>query len=163
MDEIKEDTNCITKAFDVGKILDIVNIRASIQNYEEDERMSKKITTKGGQQNVLFLTSDGVYILLWNRKRELAKKFRKWAKSILDDIIFNDSNELRKQLEIKDKEIEKLKIKHGNDLDNKDKEKHWLHLLTKNQISYKKFITKKDGIYQGSSEFENHNYIEKNW
>jgi prophage antirepressor-like protein len=184
MDEINEDVNCITKAFenysvsilketiddkkqfyfrasDVGKVLDIVNIRSSVQNFTEREKGVREVDTIKGKQNVTFLTSRGVYRLLYSSKKKIAEKFRDWVGDILDDIIFNDSNELKKQLELKDKEIERLKVKHDNDLLDKDKEKHWLHLLTKNQISYKKFITKKDGIYQGSSEFENQNFIEK--
>ena len=47
----------------------------------------------------MFLTSQGVYRLLYNSKKEAAKKFRKWAGNILDDIIFNESTELKKQLE----------------------------------------------------------------
>ena len=184
MDEIKESANCIALAFenhpvfifndtidnkkkyyfrakDVGDILGIVNISSSIQNFTEKEKGLRKVDTIKGQQNVLFLTSNGVYRLLWNSKKKIAEKFRDWASEILDDIILNESNELKKQLKLKDQELEQLKVKHDIDLLDKEKEKHWLHLLTKNQISYKKFITKKDGIYQGSSEFENQNFIEK--
>jgi hypothetical protein len=45
------------------------------------------------------LTSQGVYRLLYNSKKDQAKKFRKWAGNILDDIIFNESKEIKKQLE----------------------------------------------------------------
>ena len=53
----------------------------------------------GTLQDTIFLTSQGVYRLLYNSKKEIAKKFRKWAGNILDDIIFNESKELQKQLE----------------------------------------------------------------
>ena len=46
----------------------------------------------------MFLTSQGVYRLLYNSKKEAAKKFRKWAGNILDDIIFNESKLLKEQL-----------------------------------------------------------------
>ena len=48
-----------------------------------------------------YLTSQGVYRLLYNSKKPEAKKFRKWAGAILDDIIFNESKELKKQLDEK--------------------------------------------------------------
>lgn len=87
-EEIKEDNNCIVKAFennpiailqedidnkkvyyfkaaDIGKALNLSNIAVSIQNYDEDERVIRKAynTTKRIQDTV-FLTSQGVYRLL---------------------------------------------------------------------------------------------------
>jgi anti-repressor protein len=123
-EEIKSDNNCIIKAFenhpisiinehigdkkiycfkasDIGKALGIVNIHSTIQNYEDiDERVIRKAyDTEKRMQHTSFLTSHGVYRLLYNSKKPEAKKFRKWAGNILDDIIFNDSKELKRQLE----------------------------------------------------------------
>ena len=131
IEEIKTDNNCIIKAFennpisilhedihnkkvyyfkasDVGKVLGIVNIHSTIQNYEEDDErvIRKAYDTEKRIQDTTFLTSQGVYRLLYNSKKEIAKKFRKWAGNILDDIIFNQSEELKRQLEEKEKQIE---------------------------------------------------------
>jgi prophage antirepressor-like protein len=139
IEEIKDDTNCIVKAFennpisilheenngkkiyffkssDIGKALDLKNIAVSIQCYDEDERVIRKAydTTKR-LQDTTFLTSQGVYRLLYNSKKEVAKKFRKWAGNILDDIIFNESIELKKQLEEKEKQHQiELQEKNNN-------------------------------------------------
>jgi prophage antirepressor-like protein len=126
-EEIKEDNNCIVKAFennpisilqeninnkkiycfkasDIGKALNLSNIAVSIQSYDEDEKVLRKAyDLRGCEQDTTFLTSQGVYRLLYNSKKEGAKKFRKWAGNILDDIIFNESKEIKKQLEEKDK------------------------------------------------------------
>ena len=87
IEEIKQDNNCIIKAFennpisilqedihnkkvyyfkasDIGKALNLTNIRVSIQNYDSDEQVVRKAYTLGGEQDVLFLTSQGVYRLL---------------------------------------------------------------------------------------------------
>ena len=140
IEEIKQDNNCIVKAFennpisilhedinnkkvyyfkasDVGKALDILNIRQSIQNYEDYEKVVRKVyDLRGCEQDTIFLSSQGVYRLLYSSKKEIAKKFRKWAGEILDDIIFNESNELKRQIEEqklilqnKDKELEQTK------------------------------------------------------
>jgi prophage antirepressor-like protein len=130
IEEIKEDNNCIVKAFennpisiikeekdnkkiycfkasDIGKALNIVNIRTSIQNFDGDEVVVRTTyDTINRKQETLFLTSQGVYRLLYSSKKDIAKKFRKWAGAILDDIIFNESQELRKQLEKQNKLIE---------------------------------------------------------
>ena len=39
-------------------------------------------------------------------KKEVEKKFRKWAGNILDDIIFNESAELKKQLKEKEEQLQ---------------------------------------------------------
>jgi len=134
IEEIKTDNNCIVKAFennpisilhedinnkkvyyfkasDVGNALGIVNIRTTIQNYEDDdERVVRKVYDPHGTlQDTIFLTSQGVYRLLYNSKKEIAKKFRKWAGNILDDIIFNESKELKRQLEEQQNVIEEQK------------------------------------------------------
>ena len=131
IEEIKNDNNCIVKAFennpisilnedinnkrvyyfkasDIGVALGLSNIRQSIQNYDDDEQVVRKAyDLRGCLQDTTFLTSQGVYRLLYNSKKEIAKKFRKWAGNILDDIIFNQSQELKKQLEEKENELRK--------------------------------------------------------
>ena len=88
------------RASDIGKVLNLTNIRVSIQNYDEDEQVVRKAyDLRGCEQDTIFLTSQGVYRLLYNSKKEIAKKFRKWVGDILDDIIFNNGIELQKQLE----------------------------------------------------------------
>lgn len=132
VEEIKTDNNCIVKAFennpisiihedvndkkiyyfkasDVGNVLGIVNIRTSIMNFDEDEKVVRTTySSNSGNPDTIFLSSQGVYRLLYNSKKEVAKKFRKWAGNILDDIIFNESAELKRQLEEQQKKIEML-------------------------------------------------------
>lgn len=135
IEEIKQDNNCIVKAFennpisilheniddkkvyyfrasDIGKALNLTNIAVSIQNYDDDEKVIRKAyDLRGCEQDTSFLTSQGVYRLLYNSKKDIAKKFRKWAGAILDDIIFNESKELQKQLQEQQKQLnEKDKI-----------------------------------------------------
>ena len=125
MEEIT-DPNCIVKAFqnnniailkdesnkyffrgnDVAKVLEITNIRSSIQNFTEKEKGVRKVDTLGGPQDIIFLSSHGVYRLLYSSKKKQAEKFREWVGDILDDIIFNESNELKRQLEEHKLELE---------------------------------------------------------
>lgn len=93
-EEIKEDNNCIVKAFennpisiikeeennkkiyyfkasDIGKALNLSNIAVSIQSYDEDERVIRKAyDTTNREQDTVFLSSQGVYRLLYNSKKE---------------------------------------------------------------------------------------------
>jgi prophage antirepressor-like protein len=88
IEEIKEDNNCIVKAFennpisilheeinnkkeyyfkatDIAKVLCISQIRSSIQNFDDDEKVVRKVDDlRGVAQDTSFLTSRGVYRLL---------------------------------------------------------------------------------------------------
>ena len=96
------------KGVDIGNTIELTNIYASVQNFDEDEKGLKEVETLGGKQKILYLTSRGVYRLLYNSKKPIAKKFRRWVGDILDDIIFNSSDELRLQLQ----EQKQLLINH---------------------------------------------------
>jgi prophage antirepressor-like protein len=174
IEEIKDDNKCIVKAFennpiailhedinnkkvyyfkasDIGKALGIVNIHSTIQNYEdEDERVIRKAyDPQMNLQNTTFLSSHGVYRLLYTSKKEVAKKFRKWAGNILDDIIFNESAELKRQLEQNDKMLleketllQESSKQHQIELQEKDI-KHVVDLkLDKHKILLEKFHNK---------------------
>ena len=95
LEEIKTDNNCIVKAFennpisiieenvdnkrvyyfkasDIGKVLDIVNIRTSIVNFDEDEKVVRTTySSNSGNQDTIFLTSRGVYRLLYSSKKKI--------------------------------------------------------------------------------------------
>lgn len=163
IEEIKQDNNCIVKAFennmisilhentenkriyyfkasDIGKALDLSNIRVSIQNYEEETEVviKKAFDLRGVEQDAIFLTSQGVYRLLYNTKKPIAKKFRKWAGDILDDIIFNESKELKDQIEKYQKELEQrenalTRVRHQSMM-------HKHNLLLKQYGNYKNIV-----------------------
>jgi prophage antirepressor-like protein len=135
------------KAADVGKILDIKNIHSSIQYFNEKEKGLHKIETPGGEQSVAVLTSRGIYRLLYGSRKPLAEKFREWAGDVLDDIIFNESKELKKrleehekQLEEKDKQLKAEKAKAINLVtkiqnDKVYKIEGWIYIATSKQYS----------------------------
>lgn len=160
-EEIKEDNNCIVKAFetnpisilkenindkkiyyfkasDIGKALGIVNIRSTIQNYDDDERVVRNVyDPQGTPQDTIFLSSQGVYRLLYNSKKDIAKKFRKWAGNILDDIIFNESQELKRQLEEHEQKLlEKDKVIEEKEKLIEDLQKPPFYTVPKSQWVY---------------------------
>jgi prophage antirepressor-like protein len=104
IEEIRQDNNCIVKAFennpisilhedtdnrrvyyfkaaDIGKVLGIVNIRTSIMNFDDDEKIVRTTySSNSGNPETIFLTSQGVYRLLYNSKKEVAKKLNFFLK-----------------------------------------------------------------------------------
>lgn len=113
---IKDENNKIYfRGTDVAKTLGITNIRSSIQNFTDREKGVRKVDTLGGPQDIIFLSSHGIYRLLYSSKKKIAEGFREWAGNILDDIIFNESKELKRQLEEKDK-LHKIELKEKEQL-----------------------------------------------
>ena len=133
-----QDANCIVKAFqsnnisiirddsnkylfrasDVANVLEVTNIRRTVQNYTDKERVCQKCNTLGGLQDVVFLTSHGVYRLLYSTNKKVAEQFREWVGDILDDLIFNQGNELKKRLEERELQL-KAKDAIIQELENK--------------------------------------------
>ena len=74
------------RASEIADILEIKQIRSSIRDFDEDERVCIPVLTPGGVQETLFLTEDGVYSLLMISRKKVAKPFKKWVKTILRSI-----------------------------------------------------------------------------
>ncbi len=49
------------RASDVGVVLELSNIRATIVDFDESEKVVNKVDTLGGTQEVTFLTEKGLY------------------------------------------------------------------------------------------------------
>jgi len=97
--------NPLFRASDIAEILGISNIRTSIVDYTETEKTTINIHTIGGNQNVTFLTTRGLYKLLIKSKKPIAIKFQNWVYEVVDEIRLTGEYKLKQ--EIKEKE-EKL-------------------------------------------------------
>ena len=53
------------RASDIGEILEMANIRASIIDYDDTERRVNTIDTSTGAKQVTFLTEKGLYKVLF--------------------------------------------------------------------------------------------------
>ena len=49
------------RASDIGVVLELSNIRATIVDFDESEKVVNKVDTLGGTQEVTFLTEKGLY------------------------------------------------------------------------------------------------------
>ena len=103
------------RASDLEKMLDLSNIRASVQNYTEKEKGVKEIDTIKGKQSATFLTSRGVYRLLYSSKKQVAVQFREWVGDLLDDIFFNQGKELQKQIKAYQDKLFDTQLEYCND------------------------------------------------
>jgi len=69
-------------AKDVYEVLDLIWKGSKNMGYlDEDEKVSKKVYTAGGNQEMVFVTESGLYALIIRSNKPSARKFRKWITS----------------------------------------------------------------------------------
>ena len=73
-------------AKDVATWIEHSNPRMMLQCVDEDEKVVKNVYTLGGSQESWFLTEDGLYEVLMQSRKPIAKEFKKQVKQILKSI-----------------------------------------------------------------------------
>jgi prophage antirepressor-like protein len=100
------------RASDIGEILEMSNIRASILEFDDSEKCGvNTIDTTGRIQNITFLTEKGLYKVLFKSRKPIAQKFQGWVCDVIKEIRLNGFYDLQKQLEQQKTELEKLEEK----------------------------------------------------
>lgn len=86
------------RASDIALILEISNIRASIKDFNESEKVVQTMTTPGGPQKVLFLTQTGLFRLLFRSKNPIALQVQYWVCDVVKELQLNQrmQNEMMK-------------------------------------------------------------------
>ena len=102
------------RASDVALILEISNIRASIKDFNESEKVVQTMTTPGGPKNVLFLTQTGLLRLLFRSKNPIPLQVQYWVCDVVKELQLNQrkQNDMMKLQE--SIECEKLELKQIN-------------------------------------------------
>lgn len=75
--------NQLFRANDVQNWLGLKNVSRAVANVDEEERLNLKLS-RGG--SMWFLTEEGVYELLMQSRKPIAKQFKKGVKAILHEI-----------------------------------------------------------------------------
>ena len=137
------------RASDIALILEISNIRASIKDFNESEKVVQTMTTLGGPQKVSFLTHTGLFRLLFRSKNPIALQVQYWACDVVKDLQINQrkQNDMMKLQESLESENSSLNQRHApNDeivqmeLEN-EKLKTMLELTNKNnQIIFQELV-----------------------
>jgi prophage antirepressor-like protein len=149
----------IFRASDIGEILEMSNIRATIQNFDTTEKVVNNIDTLGGTQQVTFLTEKGLYKVLFKSRKPIAEKFQNWVCGVIKEIRLTGKYNLEKQLEHAMNEIMQLEDKKKQEYDAKlEKQK----ILGREKILLKEYATSGAIFYViRVKTFENGHYIVK--
>jgi prophage antirepressor-like protein len=103
------------RASDVGVVLDMVNIRATIVDFDDSEKRAVKVVDSTGRmQDVTFLTEKGLYKVLFRSRKPIAQKFQNWVCEVIKEIrlkgIYKMQTEINKAIEEKNEIREKTLI-----------------------------------------------------
>lgn len=74
------------KAKDVADWIGHSDVSMMVKNVDEEEKVTSNVCTPGGNQNAWFLTEDGLYEILMQSRKPIAKQFKKGVKEILKSI-----------------------------------------------------------------------------
>lgn len=78
--------NPLFRAKEVADIIDHPNITVMMNMVDDDEKGVKQLLTPGGIQNVTMLTEDGLYEVLMQSRKPIAKQFKKGVKKLLHEV-----------------------------------------------------------------------------
>lgn len=81
--------NPLFLAKDVADWIEHSNTRMMLKSVDEDEKVVNNVYTLGGTQETWFLTEDGLYEVLMQSRKPIAKQFKKQVKAILKEIRLN--------------------------------------------------------------------------
>jgi len=110
-------------AKDVAEWIEHSKVSMMLESIDEDEKLKEVILTSGQKREMWFLTENGVYEVLMQSRKPIAKEFKKQVKHILKEIRLNggyiasyedDSPELimARALQVASKTIESFKIRN---------------------------------------------------
>ena len=103
------------RANDIGTILEISNIRGTIQNFDDTEKVVNIIDTIGGSQQVTFLTEKGLYKVLFKSRKPIAERFQNWVCEVIKEIRLNGIYDLQKQLsQVENQKAKEYELKLNN-------------------------------------------------
>ena len=124
--------NPLFRASDVALILEISNIRTSIKDFNESEKVVQTMTTPGGPQKVLFLTQTGLFRLLFrSKKNPIALQVQYWVCDVVKELQINQrkKNDMMKLQESIESENSALKNAPNDDIVKMELENEKLKLL----------------------------------
>jgi len=111
------------RASDVGVVLDMVNIRATIVDFDDSEKRAvNTVDSTGRMQDVTFLTEKGLYKVLFRSRKPIAQKFQNWVCDVIKEIRVTGIYNMQKEIDKKQEELEKTKDEMASLEDTKKKE-----------------------------------------
>lgn len=81
--------NPLFKAADVAAMIEHTDVSTMARSVDEDERLIQTLFVAGQRRECLMLTEDGLYEVLMQSRKPIAKEFKRGVKTILKEIRTN--------------------------------------------------------------------------
>lgn len=144
-------------AKDVAEMIEHTNPRMMLDVVDDDEKVVSNVYTLGGNQQARFLTEDGLYEVLMQSRKPIAKAFKKGVKTILKEIRTNggyisttmeDTPELimARALQVAQRTIENHKLQLQMAQSQIDEQKHQIESLSP-LADYTREVLQSDSTY----------------
>jgi prophage antirepressor-like protein len=88
----------------IGKLLNIKNIRNQTSKFNESQKVVCQTDTLGGIQNVTFLTEKGLYRIIGRSNKPIAEKFQNWVCDVIKEIRLTTEYKLKEHIENSEKD-----------------------------------------------------------
>ncbi|GAQ90723.1 hypothetical protein KFL_006770170 [Klebsormidium nitens] len=82
-------------------------VRSSTRSYDNDEKVVQIAHTLGGAQETIFSTERGVYRLLMQSRKPIARPFQKWVAGVIEQIRTRGRYDLEQQVEAAKAELKR--------------------------------------------------------
>ena len=106
------------RASDVGLVLEMVNVRASIVDFDDSEKRAiNTVDGTGRLQDITFLTEKGLFKVLFRSRKPIAQRFQDWACDVIKQIRLHGIYDLKKEIEKKNNEMQQLEDNHKQDIE----------------------------------------------
>lgn len=99
-----EDGDPLFKADDLGTVLSIKNVRVSITDFDQEEKIVRLLDSRGGAQETTFLTEQGALKLIMRSRKPIAKPFQKWVFNVIKTIRKEGKYALEKEIALAKRE-----------------------------------------------------------
>ena len=93
------------QANQIASLLEMNNLRKSMQNFDETDKVVSRGNTPGGMQNITFLTESGLYKILAKSVKPIAKVFQNWMVNVIKELRKTGEYKLKEEHEIEKKLI----------------------------------------------------------
>lgn len=103
--------NPLFRASDIAEILEMTNIRVTISNFNDTEKVVSNAYTLGGNQATTFLTEKGLYKLLFRSRKEIAIQFQDWVCEVIKELRIKGRYDLEEQVKKQAEELKNVKSK----------------------------------------------------
>jgi prophage antirepressor-like protein len=88
------------RASQIADLLDISNIHTSLRNFDSDEKTIRSVYSDYGQQQIMFLTELGLYRILGQSRKPIARSFQKWVCTVIKEIRLKGKYKLQNEISL---------------------------------------------------------------